>query len=91
MNKPVIKKTFIEKINSAVDANLVLWDADGHQRRIDLEDLQAMAIGLDVCRTYHTQLSARVKELEAEVAKWERWASTHEKKLSKAAQKDGTT
>lgn len=54
MNKPVIKKTLIEKISSAVDANLILWDAEGHQHRIDLEDLQAMAIGLDVCRTYHT-------------------------------------
>jgi hypothetical protein len=86
-----IKKTLIEKIHSAVDATLTLWDAEGHQHRIDLEDLQAMAIGLDVCRTYHTQISVRVQELEAEVAKWERWASTHEKKLSKAAQKDGTT
>jgi hypothetical protein len=55
MKKPLIKKTLIERINSAADASLILWDAEGHQHRIDLEDLQAMAIGLDVCRTYHEQ------------------------------------
>jgi hypothetical protein len=48
----------IETITSAIDATLILWDAKGHQYRMNLEDLQGLAIGLDVCHTYHTSTEA---------------------------------